>query len=117
MTVCRFLLASLNIEAILAGITISERRKKLKEIARGNGLGDAYAATLTRLKEQKGNRSGLGMHALMWVLCSERPLRAEELCHALGVEIGSAELDPDNIPALQALLASCVGLLTVETSS
>ena len=114
---CRFLLASLNIEAILAGITIGERRKKLEEMARGNGLSDAYTATLARLKAQKGNRPGLGLRALMWVLFSERPLRAEELRHALGVEIGSAELDPENIPALRTLLASCLGLLTVEASS
>ena len=116
-TVCRFLLGSLNIEAILAGITIGERRKKLEGMARGNGLSDAYTVTLERLKAQKGNRPGLGLRALMWVLFSERPLRAEELCHALGVEIGSAELDPENIPALRTLLASCLGLLTVEASS
>ena len=86
-------------------------------MARGNRLSDAYTATLTRLKAQKGNRQGLGLQALMWVLCSGRPLRAEELCHALGVEIGSAELDPENIPSLRTILASCLGLLTVEASS
>ena len=117
LTVCRFLLASLNIEAILGEMTIGQRRKKLKEIAQGSGLGDAYTGTIARLKAQKGNRRELGLQALMWVLCSERPLRAEALCHALGVEIGSAELDPENIPALRTLLASCLGLLTVEESS
>ena len=114
---CRFLLTSLNIEAILGEITIAQRRKKLEEMARGNGLSDAYTATLTRLKAQKGNRAGLGLQALMWVVYSKRPLRADELCHALGVEIGSAELDPENIPPLGALLASCLGLLTVEAFS
>jgi len=53
----------------------------------------------------------------MWVVYSERPLRAEELCHALGVEIGATELDPENFPAMRTLLASCLGLLTVESSS
>ena len=114
---CRFLLASLNIEAILGGITIGQRRKILQDMARGNGLGDAYTATITRLKAQKGNRPRFGLQALMWVLCSERPLRAEELCHALGVEIGTVELDPEYIPSLRPLLKSCLGLLTVEASS
>jgi hypothetical protein len=50
----------------------------------------------------------------MWVLYSERPLRGEELCHALGVEIGSGDLDPENVPALRTVLASCLGLVTVE---
>ena len=108
----RFLLVSLNIEAILGEITIGQRRKKLKETVRGNGLNDAYTATLTRLKAQKGNRPGLGLQALMWVLFAKRPLRTEELCHALGAETGSPELDPEDIPALRTLLSSCLGFLT-----
>jgi len=53
----------------------------------------------------------------MWVLYSERPLRGVELCNALGVEIGSADVDPENVPSLRTLVASCVGLVTVEESS
>ena len=113
----RILLISLSIDAVLREVTIRHRRKKLEEVARGNGLSDVYTAVLRRLKEQKENKSVLGLKALMWVLYSERPLRAEELCHALGVEIGSADLDPEKIPALRTLLASCLGLLTVEASS
>ena len=41
----------------------------------------------------------------------------EELCHALGVEIGSVDLDPKNVPPLRTLLSSCLGLVTVEASS
>jgi len=114
---CRFLLASLNIEAILGGVAIGQRRKKLKEMVRGNGLSDAYTATLTRLKAQKGNKSVLGQKAPIWVSYSERPLGAEELCHALGVEIGSTDLDPENVPSICTLLSSCLGLLTLEESS
>ena len=108
---------SLNIDAILGEVTIRQRRKKLEEMTQGNGLGDAYTATLGRLKAQKGNKSVLGLKVLMWVLYSERPLRTEELCHALGVEMGSADLDPENVPALRTLIASCLGLVTVEASS
>jgi len=115
--VSRFLLVSLNMDAILGEVTIRQRRKKLEEIARGNGLSDAYTETIKRLKSQGGNRSMLGVQVLMWVLYAERPLRAEELCHALGVEIGSADMDPENFPALRTLLESCLGLVTVETSS
>ena len=86
-------------------------------MTQGNGLSDAYTATLTRLKAQKGNKSILGMKVLMWVLYSERPLRTEELRHALGVELESTDLDHEGIPALQTLLASSLGLVTVEASS
>ena len=113
----RFLLASLNIEAILGEVTIHQRRKKLEEMAQGSGLSDAYTATLTRLREQTGNRSGLGLRALMWVSYSKRPLLVEELCHALGVEIGSTDLSPQSIPAIRTLLSCCLGLLTLEALS
>ena len=104
-------------DAILGEVTIRQRRKKLYEMTHGNGLSDVYTTTLTRLKAQKGYRSVLGLKVLMWVLYSERPLRAQELCHALGVEIGSSDLDPENIPALRTLVASCLGLVTIEASS
>ena len=113
----RFLLVSLSIDAILGEVTILQRRKKLEEMTLGTELSDAYTATLTRLKSQKGYKSVLGLKVLMWVLYSERPLRAPELCHALGVEIGSADLDPENVPALRTLISSCLGLVTVEASS
>jgi len=86
-------------------------------MTQGNGLSDAYTATLTRLKAQKGNRAGLGLNSLMWIVHSERPIRAEELCHALGVKIRSTDLDRENVPPVRTLLASCLGLLTVEESS
>ena len=113
----RFLLVSLHIDAIPGEVTIRRRRKKLEEVALGDGLNNAYTATLTRLKTQKGYKSVLRMKVLMWVLYSQRPLRAEELCGALGVEIGSTDLDLENIRPLRTLLASCLGLVTVEASS
>jgi len=115
--VVRFLLVSLNIDAILAEVTIRARRNKLEEMTLGHGLSDAYMATLTRLKAQKGHKSVLGLKVLMWVLYSERPLRAHELSHALGVEIGSTDLDPESVPGLRTLVSSCLGLVTVEASS
>jgi len=117
MVARRFLLVSLHIDAILGEVTIRQRRRKLEEMTQGNGLGDAYTGTLTRLKAQQGNKSILGLKVLMWVLYSERPLRAEELRHALGVEIGSVDQDIENIPTLRTILASSLGLVVVEASS
>ena len=80
----------------------------------GLGLGDAYGATLGRIKRQGGEKAGLGMAALMWISHAERPLKADELCHALAVEIGSPNVDTDNIPSISTLLACCQGLVVVE---
>ena len=80
----------------------------------GLGLWDAYGKTLGRIKEQDGQKPRLGMAAIMWILHSERPLRVDELCHALGVEIGSPELDPGDVPSIMTLLACCQGLIVVD---
>ena len=111
-----FLLVSLNIEAILGEITLTRRRKKLDEMTKGDGLGDAYTETLSRMKAQPGSRSKLGMEVILWISYAERPLHVDELCHALGVE-GSKDLDIRNIPAIETSLACSLGLVTVEKSS
>jgi len=80
----------------------------------GLGLGDAYGATLGRIKRQGGEKARLGMATLMWISHAERPLKADELCHALAVEIGSPSLNADNVPSIGALLAYCQGLVVVE---
>jgi len=80
----------------------------------GLGLGGAYSETLSRIKGQGGEKSRLGMAALMWISHSERPLKVDELCHALGVEIGSLDLDGDNVPSIATLLACCQGLVSVD---
>ena len=103
-------------DAILGEVTLTRRRKKLDDMTKGDGLGGAYTATLSRIKAQPGNRSKLGMEVLMWISHTERPLHANELCHALGVE-GSTDLDIRNIPAIKTLLACSLGLVTVEKSS
>jgi len=72
----------------------------------GLRLGDAYDATLSRIKGQGGEKARLGMAALMWISHLERPLRADKLCHALGVRIGLPDLDGDNVPSIGTLIAS-----------
>ena len=110
----RFLLVSLNVDTILQGTTIRSRRKKLDEMTDDWGLEGAYSATLSRIKGQGKEESRLGMAALMWISHSERPLMVGELRDALGVEIGAADLDIDNVPSIRTLLACCKGLFVVD---
>ena len=104
----------MNMDAILQETTARRRRQKLNAITDGLGLGSAYSETLGRIKRQGGGRARLGMAALMWISYSERPLKADELCHALGVEVGSPNLDADDVPSIGTLLACCQGLVTVD---
>src|SRR5205807_3814703 len=102
------------IDAILQETTSRRRRQKLSAMTDGLGLGDAYGVTLGRIKAQGGERSRLGIAALMWISYSERPLKADELCHALAVEIGLPNLDTDGVPSIGTLLACCQGLIVVD---
>jgi len=113
----RFLLASLHIEAILRGTTVARRRKTLKAIKDGVGLGDAYSATLERIKAQDEEKANLAMATLTWICHSERPLHVDELCCALAVEIGETDFDEENVPSISTLLDCCQGLITVDAEA
>ena len=78
------------------------------------GLGDAYGATLDRIKGQGGEKARLGMAALMWISYAERPLKSDELCHALAIEVGSPNVNTDNVPSMGTLLSCCQGLVVVD---
>ena len=80
----------------------------------GLGLGDAYCATIERIKAQGGGKGRLGMEALMWVSHAERPLMVDELCHALAVELGSTNFNAENVPSISTLISCCQGLITVD---
>ena len=77
-------------------------------------LGDVYGTTIERIRAQDGDKSRLGMAALMWVGHSERLLLADELCHALAVEIGSVDFNPSNVPSISTLVGCCQGFISVD---
>ena len=105
----------MGIEAVLGETSLARRKKMLERVAtRGVELDSVYAQTLQQIADQKGNRSRLGMEVLMWVSHAERPLRIDELCHALAVEMDAADLDPENIPPQVTVLGSCLGLAVVD---
>ena len=109
-----FLLISLNIQAILQESTIYRRREQLTKITDGLGLGDAYGATIERIRAQGGGKLQLGMEVLMWISYAERPLSADELCHALAVQLGSKDFNAGNIPSMATVVNCCQGLITMD---
>ena len=50
----------------------------------------------------------------MWVSHAERPLRIDELCHALAIEMEATDLDLENVPPQDTVLGSCLGLVVVD---
>ena len=83
-------------------------------MADGSELGGVYGSTIERIKAQEGDKSRLGMAALMWISHTERPLKADELCHALAVRLGSTDFNTDNVPSISTLVSCCQGLITVD---
>jgi len=110
----RFLLVSLAMDAILAEATIHWRRQTLHSVANWLGLEYAYSMILARIRDQSREKSKLGMDALMWVCRSERPLGADELCHALGVGVKGKDFSIYNPPSIHTVLDSTLGLLTID---
>ena len=53
----------------------------------------------------------------MWVAHSELPLGPDELRQALGVEIGSKDMNNDNAPSIRTILNCALGLVIVDSSS
>jgi len=94
--------------------TTNRRRQKLRAMTDGLGLESAYEKSLALIKGQGGAKARLGMAALMWISHSERPLKVVELCHALAVEIGSPDLNGDDVPSIRTLLSCCQGLVAVD---
>jgi len=80
----------------------------------GSELGDVYGATIARIRAQDGDKSRLGMAALMWISHAERLLWADELCHALAVELGSTDFNTRNLPSMSTLVNCCRGLIAVD---
>ena len=76
-----------------------------------------YGATLERIKAQDEEKAKLAVTALTWICHSERPLQVDELCHALAVEIGATDFDPENFPSIGTLLDCCQGLITVDVEA
>ena len=50
----------------------------------------------------------------MWITHARRPLKVNELQHALAIEEGASGLDKDNILGVEDLISPCVGLVTIN---
>ncbi|KAF8432861.1 hypothetical protein BGX38DRAFT_226934 [Terfezia claveryi] len=106
-----FLLPTLHIDMVLEQATISKRRKALGMLP--TELHDTFEGVVKRIQQSRGH-SELGMKVLLWLHLAYRPLKLEELQHALAVEQGDTQFEVDNIPSRKALLDCCLGLVLID---
>ena len=84
---------------------------------KSKALDHAYAQAMERIVGQEGGLRELVKKVLSWVTCAKRPLTTLELQHALAVEIGTSELDEENLPEIEDMVSLCAGLVTVDRES
>lgn len=60
------------------------------------------------------DQSRCALEALSWMVYAIRPFTFEQLLEAVGIQIGSDDLDPDNLPFGDALNQTCAGFIFIE---
>ena len=114
----RFLLARLHLDSLLDKSTKKKILSTLAKLPRGSeALDVAYNDAINRIESQLPGNFALAKNVLSWITYAERPLTTGELSHALAVEVGESELDPDNIPDIQDMVSVCAGLVAIDEES
>lgn len=86
-----------------------------KSYLRGpEALDNAYKEAVQRIESQSPGLQKLAKDVLSWIVCARGQLIMSELRYALAVELNTAELDEDNLPEADDILAVCAGLGTVD---
>lgn len=114
----RFLLARLHMDSLLDKRTPKEVKLTLATLSKGStALEGAYKDAIIRIKGQPDGDFKLAQKVLSWISYAQRSLTTAEMCCALAVEPGEAELDPENILDVEDIVSVCAGLVVVDQES
>lgn len=72
---------------------------------------------LNMINEQAPRLRHIAANTLMWLSHSKRPLLVQELCEVLALQSSVVYLDQDDFPTPPTVLESCMGLVTIDSSS
>ncbi len=111
----RFLLAVLQIHAVLDSVSAGEMEEALDTMPQG--LDDAFEETLQRIQVQPENRKTMAMNTLMWISHAKRPLLIGELVDVLAIKSSERSLNKRNRPSQRLVLECCFGLVTLDEES
>jgi hypothetical protein len=78
------------------------------------GLDDTYVRIVQHIENRKPPERDLALRTLMWILYAKRPLRIQELQHALAADRAyqtKTDIDPDPV---EVILEACGNLIMVE---
>ena len=80
-------------------------------------LSRAYDQAMERVNGQKAGLQELAIQVLSWITCAKRPLTILELQHALAVEADEPDIDEENLPEVEDMVAVCAGLVRTDEES
>ena len=78
------------------------------------GIDKTYSEAWHRVCTQIPDRADLGKRILLWIIHATRPLRVQELRHAIAIEDNDEEIDPDGLLDAEKLTSFCAGLVVVD---
>ncbi|RDW77924.1 hypothetical protein BP5796_05776 [Coleophoma crateriformis] len=111
-----FLLAELYLEPLKDKKSPKAIRASLRSLFdRSASYEKAYRDAMVRIQAKGKDRFILAKTTFLILTQARRPLRAMELCHALGVEAN--EFDPEDVPDIEDVLSNCTGLVTYHVES
>ena len=113
-----FLWVRLLVEYLrLPSLTLRDRLDAIKNLNRLEGLNSLYDAVLEGLETQFSGQSRINiLRVFQWIAHSQRPLKVDELCHAVSVPTDRAQTKEDLIPRFEKYLGSLSGSL-IELSN
>ncbi|KAH7111654.1 ankyrin repeat-containing domain protein [Dactylonectria estremocensis] len=107
-----FLLAHLQMEDLCKRSSLKNVRSSLDSL-----VGDMeafYKKALQRIEDQQDDDRHLARKALSFVFYAKRPLKLDELFHALSIEPGDIDFDKTAFTETHILLSATAGLLLVD---
>ena len=90
-------------------------RKALESLP--EGAEDTYTEAWQRICAQRSYQAELGKKTLLWLTYATRPLRTQELQHALAIEDDDDGVDSEGLVDVQILTSFSAGLVVIDKQS
>ncbi|KAL8655796.1 MAG: hypothetical protein Q9226_002907 [Calogaya cf. arnoldii] len=107
-----FLLARLFVETLKYKTNVHALRDAVQKLPRS--INEQYKETWKRIEEQNIDHRNLALRILSWLSHAVRPLKVQELCHALATRTGEKTLDFDRLEAEDILVPCCHGFVAID---
>ena len=111
----RFLLPRLYLDRLGCQTSVRNLRRALESLP--TNLDQTYDEAMARIQGQVQEHSELALSALSWISNTLRPLRLDELQHALAVRLGDHNLDKEALEDEVLIISISAGLITVDAES